>query len=227
MNNARRTLFTFLALGLALGPAFGLAACQAGAPGRVQSALGSDDGGARFENAPEDQTDPFAAQSAPLAVTAHMHSCQRLPYATLGTLLASRGVDLSSMAPNGQPPTAGQLYKMGASTLGAPDYATRTRESIEQTTSGATKLMDVFLMAAPEIIAAMPGLAACQVGGKATAMFDPQTGLCTREGVMCLTGTPPPAAQVDLCNQLLKDVPDATGRQIAVAAILSAAHTCE
>jgi hypothetical protein len=157
-----------------------------------------------------------------------MHSCQKIPYDTVGNFLASRGVDLKATAQGNNPKPAGQLYREGAIILGAPNYATRTREPTEQTTSGATKLMDLFLIAAPEIIAKMPTLAACQINGVSTHMFDPMSGACTAQGILCLTGAPAAQAQIDLCNSLvLTDIPSAQGRQIAVAAILSAAHTCE
>jgi hypothetical protein len=203
------------------------AGCQTPPAPSVQS-LGGVDGGVQFPIPPPDNFDPFSLESTPPAVATRMHSCQKIPYATLGNFLASRGVNLNATAANGQPKPAGQLYREGAATLGAPDYATRSREATQQTTSGATKLMDVFLIAAPEIISKMPTLPACTISGTPTNMFDPMSGDCTREGILCLTGAPVSQAQIDLCNELVhNDVPNATGQQIAVAAILSAAHTCE
>jgi hypothetical protein len=203
-----------------------LAACQRPAPGALQRAL-TDDGGAQFESPPQDNVDPFQKPSVSPLVAARLHSCEKVPYETLGRLLASRGVNLAAVANKGQLPTAGQLYAAAGPTMGAPNFATRSREITEQTTSGATKSMDVFLMAAPEIVAAMPSLKVCQVGGQPTQMFDPNTGACTAAGILCLTGAPASPGQVDLCNQLLKDVPGPVGQQIAVATILSAAHTCQ
>jgi hypothetical protein len=193
--------------------------------GVLQSALGGD-GGAQFENVPPDDNDPFAMPQASPAVASRLHSCQKLSFQEIGNLLTSRGVNLDAVAGNGAPPTAGQVYRVGASILGAPNYAARTREAVRQTTSGATKLMDVFLMAAPEIIAAMPNVAACKINGTPAVMFN-NDNTCNATGIMCLTGMPATQAQIDLCSQVLKDVPSATGKQIAVAAILSAAHTCE
>lgn len=222
MNRTRRTPLFLLGPLLAL-PLAG--ACQL-PTGSASFALG-EDGGARFENVPGDDTDPFQLATPPPLVASRLHGCGKLPYETLGNVLASRGVNLAAVAPQGKPPTAGQLWKAAGPTIGAPNYATRTRELLTQTTAGATKVMDIFLMAAPEIIAAMPSLKACQVNGQPTRMFDAMSGACTYEGVLCLTGTPASAGQVDLCNQLLKDVPGAIGQQIAVAALLSAAYTCE
>ena len=186
--------------------ALGSAACQpiAAPPaptGNQPQPLGG--GGAQFENVPVDNADPFQGQNLSPSIAARMHSCQKIPYDTLGALLTSRGVNLNAGA-NGRLPSAGQVYKAGAATLGAPNYATRTREVIAQTTSGATKLMDVFLMAAPEIIGAMPGVAACKVRGVPAQMFD-NNGLCTKEGVACLVGGPATQAHVDLCNQIISE----------------------
>jgi hypothetical protein len=217
----RRTLSFGIALAMVL------AGCQQPpGSGLLTQALG-DGGGAQFENPPVDDSDPFASPMLPPAVSARMHSCQKIPYVTLGRLLGSRGVNLNAVAGNGQPPTAGQLYKAGSNVLGAPDYAARVREAVQPTTSAMTRLMDIYLAAAPEIIAAMPSLKTCSVKGAAVHMFDPQTGSCTPEGIACLVGAPAVQAQIDLCNQLITDIPGKTGQQIAVGAILSAAHSCE
>jgi hypothetical protein len=157
-------------------------------------------------------------------VSTRMHSCQKLKYATLGNLLTQLGVNLQRTA---TPPSAGQLYRGGAQALGAPNYGARVRESIEGTTSGDTKLFDIFIQAAPEIITAMPTRTACMVAGVATSMFDMQ-GKCTKEGIACLQGKPASQAQVDLCNSVLTEASTAAiGQAIAVASILAAANTCE
>ena len=101
------------------------------------------------------------------------------------------------------------------------------REAIEGTTSGDTKLFDIFVQAAPEIIAAMPNAAACMVAGAPTSMFDAQ-GKCTQAGVSCLQGMPATQDQVDLCNiALTEGSTSAVGQAIAVGTILAAANTCE
>jgi hypothetical protein len=175
------------------------------------------------------QTDPFEVlgriqeQGAP-EVSSRMHSCQKLKYATLGAVLKQLGVNL---AKTGTPPSAGQLYAAGAGALGAPSYGARLAESIELTTAGATKLFDIFVQAAPEVIAAMPTNAACMVAGQATSMFDAQ-GACTIAGIACLQGAPATQAQKDLCDQVLTEASSpAIGKTIAVATILAAQHTCE
>jgi hypothetical protein len=176
-----------------------------------------------------DDPDPFAAleriqEQGPPEISTRMHSCQKMKYDVLGTVLASLGVNLGS---TGTPPTAGQLYRGGAQAMGGPNYGARVAETIELTAAGATKLFDIFVQAAPEIIAAMPNADRCKVAGQPTSMFDAQ-GHCTLAGITCLQGSPATADQVALCNQALTEGSTPTiGQAIAVASILSAAHTCE
>jgi hypothetical protein len=175
------------------------------------------------------QVDPFDVlqriqdTGAP-EVSTRMHSCAKLKYATLGNVLTQLGVNMGMTS---TPPSAGQLYKGGSQAMGAANYGARVREAIEGTTSGDTKLFDIFVQAAPEIIAAMPNQKSCMVAGVATQMFDAQ-GKCTQAGVSCLQGMPATQDQVDLCNIALTEGSSAAiGQTIAVASILAAAHTCE
>jgi hypothetical protein len=174
-----------------------------------------------------DQIDPFAVlqriqQEGPPAIATRMHSCQKMKYATVGNVLAQLGVNM-----NGTGTSAGALYKGGAQALGAPNYAARVPEAIALTTAGATKLFDIFVQAAPEIIKAMPTNASCTAAGTATNMFN-SDGTCTAAGVSCLAGAPASKAQIDLCNSIAgAGSTPASGQAIAVATILSAAHTCE
>jgi hypothetical protein len=177
----------------------------------------------------KNEVDPFEVlariqETGAPEISTRMHSCQKVKYQTLGNLLTSLGVN---MAKTSTPPSAGQLYKGGAQAMGAPNYGARVREAIEGTTSGDTKLFDIFVQAAPEIIAAMPNQAACKKAGVATQMFD-ANGKCTAEGVACLQGMPASQAQIDLCNQALTEGSTAAiGQAIAVGSILAAANTCE
>lgn len=198
-------------------------------PGGGSNTSGNESNTFDHEN---DAPDPFEVLSryqeqGPPEVAARLHSCQKVRYETLGTLLRQLGVDLQRNAPNGQPRTAGQLYRGGAGALGAPNYQARISEAIELTTSGATKLFDVFVQAAPEIIAAMPNNDHCKKAGAAVSMFD-DNGKCTLDGISCLTGVAATQAQKDLCDQVLTEASSPQiGQAIAVASILAAAHTCE
>ncbi|MBK7535120.1 MAG: hypothetical protein IPI49_07035 [Myxococcales bacterium] len=83
-------------------------------------------------------------------------------YTTVGNLLRSRGVALPGAANS-----AGSLYTSGAGPMGAPSYNARVRENLAATTSGASRLMDIFASASTEIIAGFANIEACKVGGVA------------------------------------------------------------
>jgi hypothetical protein len=68
-------------------------------------------------------------------------------------------------------------------------------------------------------------------------MFDTAGAACTANGIACLTGAKASQAQIDLCNSAVAsnttdkvgtatDAPT-VGQVIAVASLLSAAHSCE
>jgi hypothetical protein len=100
-------------------------------------------------------------------------------------------------------------------------------EDLVWTAAGAAKQFDIFVQAAPEIIAAMPTLPHCQEAGVGVAMFD-DAGQCNEPAVTCLIGRPATAEHLALCNSVVASASDPTkGQAIAVAALLSAAHSCE
>lgn len=159
----------------------------------------------------------------PPKYTARVHSCPKIRYETIGRVLASRGVDLGA----GGAVSAAGLYGGGMQALGAPNYAARARENIDVTTAGASRLFDIFVAAAPEIIANMPNRPECQIGGVGATMFN-ASNQCTAEGITCLTGYPATAGHVELCNLTVQRASDVElGKQLAVAVIAAAAHTCE
>src|SRR5579872_2206267 len=87
------------------------AGCQVPPPGTDKQSLGgAPAGGAQFENAPQNDTDPFQVTNLPPTVSTRLHSCQKIPYESLGNLLVSRGMNMNG--------TAGKLYQAGAVTLG-------------------------------------------------------------------------------------------------------------
>ena len=71
------------------------------------------------------------------------------------------------------------------------------------------------------------------MAGVGKPMFDPMTGKCVQDSLTCLMGRPATSDDVTLCNLMLSqatpgDMNDLTLKQnIAVAAFLSAAMTCE
>lgn len=162
-------------------------------------------------------------KEGPPPFTSQLHSCSKLRYATLGKLLTSVGVDLASTRAG----SAGQLYQTGAAALGAPSYANRIRENLAITTSGASRMFDIFAAAADEIIAALPTLARCQAGGAAPVLFDAGNA-CHAEGITCLIGAPAQPGHVELCNLTIARASDpSAGKRLAVAALMAAAYTCE
>jgi hypothetical protein len=184
------------------------------------------------------QKDPFEilkerAQEGPPEVRSRLHGCTKVSYEALGTYLTSRGVNLAATSGNGKPKTAGELYKNGGDALGAARYDARESETYFHTTAGATKLFDIFVQAAPEIIANIEKAPACQLNGMGQPMFDPMTGACMQATLSCLIGRPATTDELDLCNLILKDAAPADQvdlglkRAIAVATALAAANTCE
>ncbi len=164
-----------------------------------------------------------ASPDGPVEVMARLHGCPKMKYATIGRLLASRGVDLARAGAT----SAGALWRSGDQALGAAQYVARVAESLELTTASASRLFDIFVQSAPEIIESMPDRAECAVGGETTRMFG-DAGHCTADGIACLTGVPATPAHLEMCNEIVARASSPeVGRTLAVAALAAAAHTCE
>jgi len=183
------------------------------------------------------QDDPFEilkqrAAEGPPEVRTRLHSCSKLTYAALGDLLVSRGVDLNK---TGTPPTAGKLYKASSTkdALGVANFDARMGESYFYTISSATKILDIFVRAAPEIIQNLPTMPDCMQNGAPAQMFDPVSGKCVYNGLSCIMGRPASEDDMDICNLMIQQANPAdpkdvqTKRELTVAAFLSAAHTCQ
>jgi hypothetical protein len=135
-----------------------------------------------------------------------------------------------------KPATPGYLYFTGKNSLGVPKLDSRLGEKDEHTTASAMKLMDIFLQAAPQIISNIGNTTkapACTINGKNKMMFDVLDGSCIEESVSCLIGYPATDDHMLLCNLLVQkakpgDQADLNKKRIiAVAALLSAAHSCQ
>src|SRR5262245_27626141 len=61
-------------------------------------------------------------EEGPPEVTARFHSCRKLPYYTTGQILSVLGVNMAATGAT----TAGNMYKVSTSMLGAPNYGART-----------------------------------------------------------------------------------------------------
>lgn len=177
-------------------------------------------------------TDPWAIaaqrqEEGPPEIRTRMHSCQKMQITTLRNLLTDLGVDLGATAGQGQPPTAGQLLNGGGTALGQANYAARSGEAIVWTAAGAAKQFDIFVQAAKEIIANISTAPACQINGAGPEMFNADN-TCNEDAITCIMGKPATSEHVAICNNLVTTASDVDkGKQIAVATILSAAHSCE
>ena len=134
------------------------------------------------------------------------------------------------------PESPGFLYSTALDAFSVPKMDSRRGEKDGHTTASAMRLFDIFVQAAPQIIANIenPILApACVLGGETHPMFDPVDGSCVEESISCLMGTAATEDHVVLCNLILDkaapgDAADLVVKQhIAVATILAAAHSCE
>lgn len=169
---------------------------------------------------------------SPLEVDSRLHSCQKVSYSSLQTFLVSRGVDINLAS---TPDSAGELYKGAKDTFGVPPQDSRTNERSFHTTAEATKLFDIFLRAAPEIVANIGNGAAapaCVLNGASKPMFEADN-TCVPESVSCLLGRPATKDDLTLCNSVVQKADptnsaDLTNKKyIAVATLLAAGHTCE
>lgn len=168
-------------------------------------------------------TDPALKKSEDDAVgsaevVARMHGTQKVPFASLGRILADLGVDIQNQTAG----SAGALFRSGGSALGVPNYANRVPEMIVPSTSSLAKEFDIFTAAAPEIIANIQTSARCPgVVLVANDQF-------TEDGITCLLGKAARPEHVTLANQLVTEATTPQiGIEIAVATLLSAAHTSE
>lgn len=174
---------------------------------------------------------PVEPTFTPQEVAAKLHGCRKFRYDTIGTMLTERGVDMTNVTVD----SSGELYATSLDTFSVPKMDSRRAEKDGHTTASAMRLFDIFVQAAPEIIANIqnPALApACVLNGQTRPMFAAD-GSCVEESISCLMGMPATEDHVLLCNLILDkadplDAEDVTRKQhIAVATILAAAHSCE
>ncbi len=164
------------------------------------------------------------AKEGPPRFTSRVHSCAKVRYRTLGNVMTAVGINVDNQTNL----SAGQLYRDGFNALGGPNYANRIRENLGITTSGASREFDIFAAGADEVIAAVPTLTRCQIGGVGAQLFDEGSNACRADGIACLIGMPAQAAHLDFCNITVSSASDpVVGKRIAVAALLAAAYTCE
>ena len=160
-------------------------------------------------------------KEGPPRYTSRVHSCPKVRYRTLGTVLTSFGVNVA----NTTALSAGDLYRNGFNALGGPNYANRIRENIMITTSGASREFDIFAAAADEIQTAFTNGTMTRCPG--AQLFD-ASNACRPDGITCLIGAPATSRHLDYCNLTVSSASNVTvGKRLAVAALLAAAYTCE
>jgi len=200
-------------------------------PTAPDEAVGQDEANTFDHMQALDYEDPFSilerlAKEGPPQYSAKLHSCPKMRYQTFGRILTSRGVNVA----NATVLSAGQIFRTSEASLGGPNYAARSSELTESTTTTAVKMFDIWVAAAPEIIANMPNAPGCLVAGAAGSgpQFFDAADNCTADGISCLIGYPATQAHIDVCSRLVKDATTlAKGKLIAVAALAAATHTCE
>ncbi|MBX3189262.1 MAG: hypothetical protein KF819_19720 [Labilithrix sp.] len=157
-------------------------------------------------------------------VTSRLHACGKLTVSSLGSILNSRGLVGVQGAQRPQGAQTGlAIYNQGASAaaLGGPNYNGRVPEAPFASTSAMAKMFDIFTMASYDAVAA---------NWTATACPDVKVlgadGKFTQDGLTCLMGKPAKPEHVAIANDAIaKNATD--GAKIAIAAVLSAAHTCQ
>jgi hypothetical protein len=171
--------------------------------------------------------DVFAdGRQLPPAEAQRLHACGKVRYSVLGRVLQTRGVNLMNPAAD----SAGALYRGGNLALGAPNYDARAGEPDRNTTGGITRLFDILIAAADEMITNMPNMAACRVDGVGARLFE-MSG-CSADGFACLLGMPVSPAQLALCNDMLlrargEGIADDAARRLAVAAVAAPVFLCD
>jgi hypothetical protein len=94
-------------------------------------------------------------------------------------------------------------------------------------TAALSKEFDILVAAAREIQTAKPAMTGC-----ANTMLVDGQGNFTKDSLSCLMGKPATQAHLTVANDAIaqatgKGLTQAEGQQIAIAALLEAAHTCE
>lgn len=155
-------------------------------------------------------------------VTSRLHSCGKLTVSSFGTILASRGLTGQGQGrPNGSQ-SGQQIFNAGATAaaLGAANYNGRVPEAPFASTSTMSKMYDIFVMSSYDAVSDNFNAPACP-GVKVL-----EGGKFTKDGITCLMGKPATDEHVAIANDAIAKNPT-DGAKIAVAALMSAAHTCQ
>jgi hypothetical protein len=155
-------------------------------------------------------------------VSSRLHACGKITVTSLGKLLASRGLTGGGTRPAGA--LSGQaIFAQGGTpaALGAANYNGRVPEAPFSSTSAMAKMFDIYTMASYDAVTptwtapACPGVTVIGTDGK-----------FTKDGLSCLMGKPARDEHVAIANDAIAKNPT-DGAKIAIAALLSAAQSCQ
>jgi hypothetical protein len=155
-------------------------------------------------------------------ITSRLHSCGKITIKSLGDILASRGLTGGGTRPAGA--LSGQaIFAQGATAaaFGGANYNGRVPEASFASTSAMAKMFDIFTMASYDAVNANWTAPACP-GVKVLGA----DGKFTQDGLTCLMGKTARPEHVAIANDAIAKNPT-DGAKIAIAALLSAAHTCQ
>ncbi len=151
-------------------------------------------------------------------VTSRLHACGKLTNASIAEILTSRA--LSGGNPQGSQ-SAQQIFNASGPALGAANYPGRVPEAPFASTSAMAKMFDIYTMGSYAAVGANWNPPACP-GTKVLGA----DGKFTKDGISCLIGKPATDEHVAIANDAIAKNPT-DGAKIAIAAMLSAAHTCQ
>lgn len=179
-----------------------------------------------------------ARMLGPVEYQARVGACRKVRIGTIARVLRGLGVPVdndeqdtdNAVQQIGQ--QVGRMLAENAAMLGAPLYARGIPEAELTSVASAAALFDILGVAAPAVIAASDDGAKC---GEALFAAEQSVdcsqgrGGCRQAGLSCLLGEAATSKHVALCNHMVCESSDPTGkgREIAVAALLAAALTCE
>jgi hypothetical protein len=194
----------------------------------AESPLAAQSGTAPYQGIKiESQSFPAGTPIPSPLQAAVLHSAAKIPYGSLGNLLASRGVKTANKTTG----SAGQIYTSATISYGVAQYAVRLPETIIASTAAIAKLYDLYAAAAQEVQADGGAALSASTGCSGVALFD-ANGQFTQNGISCLIGRTAPSEYVTISNTAISDVVSGggtmdQGQQIAIAALLSAAQAWE
>jgi hypothetical protein len=151
-------------------------------------------------------------------VTSRLHACGKLTNSSIAEMLRSRA--LSGGNPTGTQ-SAQQIFNAAGPALGAANYNGRVPEAPFASTSAMAKMFDIYTMGSYAAVGANWAPPACE----GTKVLDAD-GKFTMDGISCLIGKPATVEHVAIANDAIAKNPQ-DGAKIAIAAMLSAAHTCQ